>query len=258
MRKAYRTVPKSHKGDTMKETLTLSPRLSTAATLIRKGATLVDVGTDHAYLPIYLCLTGKIQGGAVSDINRGPIERARDNIKKYGLEQRLATKQTDGLYGMETAKPTDISILGMGGELIARIIDDAPLVKNKDIQLCLQPMTHPELLRAYLCENGFEIIDERLVRDDKIYQLILARYNGKSYELSAEELLLGRVNIQRGGELLTELAEKYIETLQKQIAGIESAGKSADAQRSMIKRLEAVIGRCDAATRGREDAIDAF
>ena len=233
----------------MKETLTLSPRLMTAAALIRDGATLVDVGTDHAYLPIYLCLAGKIRGGTVSDINRGPIERARENIKKYGLEQRLAAKQTDGLRGMDVADPTDISVLGMGGELIARIIDDAPFVKNKDIQLCLQPMTHPELLRDHLSKNGFEIIDERLVRDDKIYQLILARYTGNSYELSAEELLLGRVNIQRGGKLLTELAEKYIDIFKKQAKGIECAGKSADTQKDMIQRLEAVIGRVDAGGR---------
>ncbi len=213
----------------------------TAASLIREGATLVDVGTDHAYLPIYLCLEGKISGGAVSDINRGPIERARENIRKYGLEQRLWAKQTDGLLGMQEAHPTDVSVLGMGGELIARIIDDAPFVKDSGINLCLQPMTHPEILRAYLCKQGFEITDERLVRDDKIYQLILAHYTGNSYELSEEELLLGSINIKRGGELLCELSEKYIDTLNKQVSGIESAGKNADAQKDMIKRLKAVI-----------------
>ena len=225
----------------MKEALTLSKRLMSAAELIEQGATLVDVGTDHAYLPIYLCLTGKISGGAVSDINRGPIERARENIKKYGLEQRLWAKQTDGLSGMEEAHPTAVSVLGMGGELIARILQDAPFVMDQRISLCLQPMTHPELLRAYLCENGFEIVEERLVRDDKIYQILLARYTGKSYTLTPEELLLGRINISRGGELLSELAQKYKDALEKQVAGIESAGKSADAQKEMIKRLNTVI-----------------
>ena len=65
---------------------TLDARLACAASFVRGGAVLADVGTDHAYLPIYLCLEGKISGGAVSDINRGPIERARENIRKYVIK----------------------------------------------------------------------------------------------------------------------------------------------------------------------------
>ncbi len=225
----------------MTEIPTLSPRLSAAASLIREGAVIADVGTDHAYLPIYLCLTGRISGGTVSDINKGPIERARDNIKKYGLEGKLFAKQADGLRGLEDTHPTDVSVLGMGGELIARIIDEAPLTRDKGVRLCLQPMTHPELLRAYLAKNGFAVIDERLAREDKIYQLILAEYTGASYELSPEELLLGRINLQRGDDILIELAQRYIEVFEKQAKGIELAEKDASVQRSMINRLEAVI-----------------
>ena len=134
----------------------LSPRLLAAAELVREGAFIADVGTDHAYLPIYLCLEERIRGGVASDINRGPIERAKENIEKYGLSERISTELTDGLCNIEKYSPEDILVLGMGGELIASIIDAAAWTKNSDIRLCLQPMTHAEHLRKYLYENGLE------------------------------------------------------------------------------------------------------
>ena len=133
----------------------LDRRLAAAASFIREGAVIADVGTDHAYLPIALCLAGRISGGVVTDINKGPIERAMANIRAHQLDGRLAAIHTDGLRGAEKYSPTDITILGMGGELIAGIISRAEWTKDKSIRLCLQPMTHAEILRGYLAENGY-------------------------------------------------------------------------------------------------------
>lgn len=222
----------------MTDKYTLGPRLFAAASLVRAGARVADVGTDHAYLPISLCLDGKVSGGVVSDINRGPIERARENINKYGLGNRLSAVLTDGLHGIEQYAPDDILILGMGGELIASIIEQAPWTKKAGIRLCLQPMTHPEHLRAFLCENGYAIIDERIAREDrKIYQIILAEYSGEQQTLSEEELLLGKINIARGGEELVALADSYVAVLEKRIKGIESAGATATKQRQLVTRI---------------------
>ena len=135
----------------------LSKRLSAAADLCRRGSFIADVGTDHAYLPIYLAEKGYIRGGIVSDINKGPIERARAHIAEADLDSMLTPILCDGLSHLEKYNPEDIFILGMGGELIARIIGDAPFVKRHGVRLILQPMTHPEILRKFLSENGFEI-----------------------------------------------------------------------------------------------------
>ncbi len=221
--------------------INLGARLAAAAELVRHGAFVCDVGTDHAYLPIALCLDGKARGGIVSDINAGPIQRAKENIKKYGLTQKLTAIRTDGLCGIDRYCPEDILILGMGGELIARILEDAPWTKNEGIQLCLQPMTHPELLRAFLLENGYSIIDERLAREERIYQIILARYTGKTEKWSAEELLLGRINIQKGGAELCELAKRHRDALLRRAEGIERSGADASEQRELIARLENTI-----------------
>ncbi len=220
----------------------LTPRLRAAADMVREGVRVADIGTDHAYLPITLCLEGKIRGGVVSDINVGPVERAKQNINTYGLSEKLTVARTDGLVGLDNYSPDDILILGMGGELIARILSDAPWTKNSGIQLCLQPMTHPEALRAFLCDNGYAISDERLVaEEDRIYQLICAVYTGEQEEYEPHELLLGKINIEKKSPLLSSLAEKYIKTLEKRIGGKRMSGESVENELSLLRAINKMI-----------------
>ncbi len=228
----------------MTEQIKLTPRLSAAADFVMSGAVIADIGTDHAYLPIALCMQGKICGGVASDINEGPILRARENIKKYGLDSRLSAIRTDGLDGIEVYSPDHIMILGMGGELIARIINDAPWVKKSGIRLCLQPMTHPEKLRELLCNEGFGIIDEKIVieeKENKIYQILLAEYTGKGDTLTGAELLLGRINAERGGHEFLRLAEHHIGVLERRVKGKQSAKADATAEIKLIEEIKSLI-----------------
>ena len=220
--------------------ITLSPRLYAASELVRDGAFVSDVGTDHAYLPIALYLSGKIRGAVASDINKGPIEKARENIEKYGLSTKISTVHTAGLCGIEPFSPDDVLILGMGGELIASIIADAPWVASKDINLCLQPMTHAEDLRRFLIENGFEITDERIVREgDKLYQIILASFTDKKITPYAEEeFYLGRVNIQKRPAELSSLATSIVAKLTRRAEGLESTGTDTSELRVLIGKIQ--------------------
>ena len=143
----------------------ISKRLTSAASLAREGVRIADIGTDHAYLPIYLYLSGRASGGVVSDINQGPVDRARANLRAYASENAFVAQRADGLSGVLEHQVDDIFILGMGGELIARIIEDEPKIKNEKYRLVLQPMTHAEILREYLFGAGFEI-DADLPRTD--------------------------------------------------------------------------------------------
>ena len=218
----------------------LDRRLAAAASFIREGAVIADVGTDYAYLPIALCLAGRISGGVVTDINKGPIERAMANIRAHSLDGRLSAIHTDGLCGAEKFSPTDITVLGMGGELIAGIISRAPWTKDKSVRLCLQPMTHAELLRAFLLENGYSIIDETLVKEDKIYQIILAEYSGESESYSLAELYFGKYNIARGGEELCGLLAQWERILAVRISGKEGSGERADEERELLCQIEKI------------------
>ena len=150
--------------------ITLGERLAACASLVRRDAFLCDVGTDHAYLPIYLCESGVISRAVASDINEGPILRAKENIAAHRLTDRIDTELAGGLHSLEERGFSDIVIAGMGGLMIRDIISEAPFLRDEKISLVLQPMKNEDELRFWLSENGFFIADERLALDSgKIY-----------------------------------------------------------------------------------------
>lgn len=141
-------------------------RLKAAAGYARQDKMIADIGTDHAYLSVYLIGSGISRGAVATDINRGPLERAAANVAAAGLADRITLRLCDGLAGVEAFCPQDIFILGMGGELIARILGESEMIKNEDIRLILQPMTRQAAVREFLLCGGFCIDDEVLVEED--------------------------------------------------------------------------------------------
>ena len=221
----------------------LDPRLSSAVGFLRQGGVVCDVGTDHAYLPIYAILAGISERGIASDINKGPLMRAKENGDRYGVSDRLFYCLSDGLDGVEPEKNgiTDVVICGMGGELIARIVDDSRFTRKNGVRLILQPMSMADELRKYLTENGFAILDEAMSRAaGKVYSCICAEYTGgeNTAPYSAAELLLGRHNIAKGGALFRELAEKEIARLRKRIGGLKSGGYDAGTEETLLSEIE--------------------
>ena len=187
----------------------LTPRLLTAVPYVRGGRLVADIGTDHAYLPIYLCeqrkLTPVTAGNGetlcaiAADINKGPVERADEHIAAARLTKYIKTVQTDGLTGLDVYDPTDIIIFGMGGELIATILAAAPWVNVPGKRLILQPMTHAEKLREYLLAAGYAIVGETLSREgDRIYQTICAEpaSGAPAVNLTPAELAVGQASFR--------------------------------------------------------------
>ena len=216
----------------------LSQRLRAAADLVRQDSFVADVGTDHAYLPIALLTEERIRGGVVSDINKGPIERAKTNIRACGLEGKLTPIHCDGLSELAPFAPEDILILGMGGELIASILAAAPWTKSKNIQLILQPMTHAEALRRYLLAEGFHITEEVLVKEEKLYQILCASYDGEAdTPHSPLELLVGRINLLRRDSLCEELVLHWERVLTARRDGKRSAGAESPEEDELLQEI---------------------
>lgn len=157
--------------------LSLSPRLAAAARYVRRGSALIDVGTDHGYLPAALILDGVIERAAACDIGTGPLQNAKKTAAKYGIADKIKLVLADGLDGVTPSDGSDISIAGMGGELIVSILDKCEWIKSPGIRLILQPMTHAEDVRRFLYANGFYIMEESAVFDSgKYYTVICAQY----------------------------------------------------------------------------------
>lgn len=216
----------------------LSKRLSTAASYVRSGAFVADIGTDHAYLPIYLVSEGIVSGALASDVNEGPILKARENIIKYGLQSKILTRIANGLDGIDEFAPDDILICGMGGELIAQIIDSSEYVKNSSVRLILQPMTSVYELRQFL-SNEFSTIAENIVCEDgKIYQIICVTYDGRKHESSWIELELGKLNIESGSDDFFALLYSTIAKKEKKRVGLKQGGYDTELVDREINELE--------------------
>ncbi|MGN1112064.1 MAG: class I SAM-dependent methyltransferase [Acutalibacteraceae bacterium] len=203
-----------------RKTIKLDRRLSLCAEFVRQGVSVADIGTDHAYLPIYLVQSGKISRAIAADINKGPLESGIEAIKQYGVSDKISARLSNGLEKIKSDECDDIVIAGMGGELICSIIEAAPWLKSPDKHLILQPMTRPEILRSYLYKNGFELIREQAVDSDgRIYTVMLAAFCGKTETLTDYHARVGKLNPSE-----RELDRKYLEhiltSLNKKLAGL--------------------------------------
>lgn len=163
----------------MKTILRPNGRLSLCAEFVREGSRLADIGTDHGYLPIALCLSDRIPSALACDINPLPLRSAEENIARYRLGDRIATRLSNGLRAIRADEADDIVIAGMGGELIRDILSAAAWIKDGAKRLILQPMTHHDDLIRWLYENGFAIERQQAVLDGgKYYTVLSAYYNG--------------------------------------------------------------------------------
>lgn len=240
--------------------LTLSPRLLTAVPFIRPGHLLCDVGTDHAYLPIYLCQTGILTPqpnraicAIASDIREGPVERARLHVSAAGLADRILTVRTPGLNGLERYAPTDITVFGMGGELIVSILEQAGFVRSPDVRLILQPMTHPEILRRWLLDHGFCIIGERLSAEEpRLYQTICARYAPHDCTVPYDdaELMTGRAYPPEQIMLHATLIQKTKQTMTARRSARAGAGRQTDTEDALLTALTAQSERILSSRKG--------
>ncbi len=152
----------------------LTPRLSAIADLVPRGSFIADIGTDHAFLPIYLIQNSTASRAIAADIVEGPLNIARKNIKAHGLEDKIEVIQSDGLDKVSIFTPETVIIAGMGGETIRDILKASSFAKESSPLFLLQPMTHTELLREYLIQNGFSILEEKVIREEHRYYIIIS------------------------------------------------------------------------------------
>ncbi|WP_099469050.1 tRNA (adenine(22)-N(1))-methyltransferase [Konateibacter massiliensis] len=162
----------------------LSNRLSAVADMVSRGNRLVDVGTDHGYLPIYLIKTEKIPSAIAMDINKGPIERAKEHIAEHKLESYITTRLSDGVTALQEGEGDTLVIAGMGGGLVIKIITDGEKKLEDFRELILQPQSEIELVRRFLIDRGYAIVEENMIlEDDKFYPMMkVIKEKTPSYE----------------------------------------------------------------------------
>lgn len=214
----------------------LTPRLRMVADMIPAGAILADVGTDHAYLPAALMLEGKINGAIAADLRQGPLSRAKETVREYDLNGKIAFRLCDGLSGIRPEEVNAVSVAGMGGETIAMILEAALWTREQNTALVLQPMSSMDELRRWLQANGYMIVEERLAREgDTIYTALSVRA-GEMPAMTAAEYCAGK---NTADPLRGDWLEHWIHRTARALNGMAQARSEQVAQRKA--ELEEVL-----------------
>lgn len=169
----------------------LSERLSAVASLVEKNAVVADIGTDHGYIPVYLYQSGIIKGAVAADVNEKPLASCEALVLQEGLSRVIKIRLSNGLDNVLSEEYDTVIIAGMGGELIADILSRADV---RDKHIILNPMTHPEIARKFLFDNGFDIMNDLIIKDGRHYYSVFdARYTGKILPKSKADYYLGNI-----------------------------------------------------------------
>ncbi len=188
-----------------------SERLQAVARWVPAGATVADIGADHAHLLIHLVLRERIKKGVAGELNKGPYENARSQVERSGLSDRIEVRLGDGLSVLKEGEADAIVIAGMGGALIASILDRGRKKLSGVRRLVLQPNTGGERVRQWLRQNGWVPVGETLVEEGGTLYEIIAAEQGEDEALyrqppATEEqlLLLGPLLWKEKHPLLTK------------------------------------------------------
>ena len=215
----------------------LDSRLMAIANHVRKDKIFADIGTDHAYLPVYLVEKGVIEKAIAADLRVGPLENAKLAVELYNYSDKIELRLSDGLDNFKENEVEEIAVAGMGGLLISSFIVRTNWLKNSDIHLILQPMTHIEELRKALFNNGFIIDNEVVAEDgDKLYIIISAYFYGDATTYTDLDLIVGRLSLNQDDlskKYLTKIYEKY----NKKLVALKKADKECEDLEKIVGEL---------------------
>lgn len=219
----------------------LSKRLQAVACLVTPGLRVADVGCDHAYISIYLAQNNISPKVIAMDINQGPLDRAAENINRYGLGDRIDIRKSNGIEKLRRDEADAILIAGMGGALTAQILINHVKVLSSIHELILQPQSEIFKVRKMLDGIGFFITKENMIKEDGKYYFMMkaeSKTNREDlclYELSREEHFhYGRLLLEQKNSILKEFLKKE----QRQYKGINQALSEETGQKSVERQKE--------------------
>ena len=216
----------------------ISKRLELVASFVPQGSILLDVGSDHAYLPIELVEKGQIERAIAGEVVEGPFQSAVKNVEAHGLKEKIQVRLANGLAAFEEEdQVTVITIAGMGGRLIAAILEEG-LDKLSNIQrLILQPNNREDDLRIWLQDNGFQIVAESILEEaGKFYEILVVEAG--QMKLSASDVLFGPF-------LSKEVSPVFVQKWQREAAKLEVAlsqipEKNLEERQVLVDKIQAI------------------
>ena len=216
----------------------ISKRLELVASFVPQGAVLLDVGSDHAYLPIDLVERGRIEGAIAGEVVDGPYQSALKNVEAHGLKEKIQVRLANGLAAFEEEDQVSaITIAGMGGRLIATILEEG-LGKLANVErLILQPNNREDDLRIWLQDHDFQIVAESILEEaGKFYEILV---------VEAGQMKLSASDVRFGPFLSKEVSLVFVQKWQKEAAKLEFAlsqipEKNIEERQVLVDKIQAI------------------
>lgn len=201
----------------------LSKRLLIVASMVEKDSVVADIGTDHAYIPIYLVEQGICKKAIAMDVNPGPLERAKEHILSAGLSEHISTRLSDGLAKLSEEEADTYVIAGMGGPLMASILKQRLDLLQKGKTLILQPQSEIGEVREFLFQNDYEIIKEEMFYDmEKIYVAMKAvKSKDTMFPYTKAQYIFGKLLLEQLNPVLFEYLQKQKKVYGKLVSKFE-------------------------------------
>lgn len=217
--------------------INLDERLKVVASFVTAGAKVADIGTDHAFLPVYLIQNKKASKVIACDINIGPLNNAKKTVESFNLIDKIELRLSDGLSAIQPFECDDIIIAGMGGHLISTIIKNTAWLNFKKHHLILQAMTKVEHLRDFLCSNGFYIKDEKAVFSKNHYYTVMSVYfSGESYKADDFFLYFGKL-INKNDKDSINYMEKVKQKLKTKADGLIKQNPNSQKAKKILQLI---------------------
>jgi tRNA (adenine22-N1)-methyltransferase len=211
---------------------TLSLRLERVGANIPVGARLADIGSDHGYLPVALMRRGVIASAVAGEVATTPFYAAQRTVRDNGLEQQITVRLADGLAAIEPDDGiTAISVCGMGGETIRDILESGKMHLSGQERLILQPNGGEQPLRQWLMDNGYSIVSEELLRENRFYYEIIVAERAGPVAYTAEQLYFGPLQMQARSPAFIGKWQRLLRQRQKTLASLEQARQAVPEQK---------------------------
>lgn len=205
--------------------LPISKRLLCCASMVQSGSRVADIGTDHGYLGIYLLQSGAARHVIACDLRKDPLENARRNAKLFGVDGEMELRLSDGLEKILPDEVDTVVMAGMGGDLIQKILSQCPWRKREGLQFILQPQSAGNVLRRWLCEDGFEIRREEPVQDGHFLYTVMDIRQGEPAPLTPGTEYASPALLASGIPLVGNYLARVENALQETVRGLTNAEK---------------------------------
>ncbi|WP_059102646.1 tRNA (adenine(22)-N(1))-methyltransferase [Shouchella shacheensis] len=223
----------------------LSKRLLHVARFLTEARVLADIGSDHAYLPCYLCLQQKEMRAVAGELNKGPYESAKAQVERLGLEEAIEVRRGNGLEVVCEGEAFDaVAIAGMGGPLIATILEEGKSKLTTVKRLVLQPNVAANAIRTWLRLNDWALVAEEILEEDgKVYEILVAE-RGDADSLYREEaekkVLFGPILLKEHNEAFQKKWSHELANWEKVLTQLERAATSSETEARKAKLLEKI------------------